>query len=63
MTMLPEPTEVIPTRNPATRPMMDIQANDFMVGGRTATRSSIFCWKNRKVGMQISKTPTATVMK
>ncbi len=30
--MLPEPTEVMPTRNPATRPMSDIHANDFIVG-------------------------------
>ena len=40
MTMLPEPTEVMPTRNPATRPMSDIQANDFIVGG--VRRSPIF---------------------
>ena len=32
MMMLPEPTEVMPTRNPATRPMADMPANDFMVG-------------------------------
>lgn len=63
MTMLPEPTEVMPTRNPATSPINDIQAKDFMVGGFAAARSSIFFWKNKKVGMQISKTPTATVMK
>ena len=59
MTMLPEPTEVMPTRKPATRPMSDIHANDFMVGGFAAARSSIFFWKNKKVGMQISRTPTA----
>ena len=33
MTMLPEPTDVMPTRKPATRPMSDIHANDLMVGG------------------------------
>ena len=39
MTMLPEPTEVMPTRKPATRPMRDIQAKDVIVGGRVAARS------------------------
>ena len=34
MMMLPEPTEVIPTRKPASRPMNDIPTNDFMVGLR-----------------------------
>ncbi len=63
MTMLPDPTEVMPTKNPATSPIRAIHANDFMVGGRTAARSSIFFWKNKKVGMHISKIPTATVMK
>jgi len=50
-------------QEPATKPISDIQANDFIVGGRAAARSSIFFWKNRNVGMQISRTPTAMVMK
>ena len=41
MMMLPEPTEVMPTRKPATSPITAIPANDFAVGGRCATRSSI----------------------
>jgi hypothetical protein len=49
--MLPDPTDVMPTRKPATRPISDIQANDFMVGGFTAARSSIFFWKKRKVAI------------
>ncbi len=37
MMMLPEPTDVIPTSAPASNPIMDIPAKDFMVGGRLAT--------------------------
>jgi hypothetical protein len=62
ITMLPEPTDVMPTRKPAIKPIKDIQAKDFIVGGREAARSSIFFWKNKNVGMQISNTPTAIVM-
>ncbi len=41
MMMLPEPTEVIPTKKPATRPITDMPMKDFMVGGRLATFSSM----------------------
>ncbi len=34
MMMLPDPTEVMPTRNPATRPIIAMPMKDFMVGGR-----------------------------
>ena len=41
MMTLPDPTEVIPTRNPAVRPITIIPANDFIVGGWATTFSSI----------------------
>ena len=63
MIMLPEPTEVMPTRNPANSPIPDIPAKDFIVGGRPATCSSILVWKSINVGMQTSNSPTAEVMK
>ena len=34
MMILPEPTEVIPTRMPAHKPITAMPINDFMVGGR-----------------------------
>ncbi len=37
MMMLPDPTEVMPTRNPATRPITAMPAKPFIVGGRFAT--------------------------
>ena len=33
MIMLPEPTDVIPTRKPATSPITAIPPNDLAVGG------------------------------
>ena len=37
MTMLPEPTEVMPTRKPATKPIDGHPDERLQVGGRTAT--------------------------
>src|SRR5438046_2045475 len=50
--MLPEPTDVIPTRKPANSPIPDIPANDFRVGGRPATCSSILDCNSNNVDMQ-----------
>src|SRR5207253_9149863 len=61
--MLPEPTDVIPTRKPANSPIPDIPANDFRVGGRPATCSSILDWNSNNVGMQTNNNPTADVIK
>ena len=63
MMMLPDPTEVIPTKKPATKPIADMPAKDFMVGGRFATCSSIRRCRSSSVGTQTSKSPTAEVMK
>ena len=63
MMMLPEPTEVMPTRNPATRPITAMPAKLFVVGGRFTTRSSILLWNSSSVGITISSTPTAVLMK
>ena len=63
MMTLPEPTEVMPTRNPANRPITAIPANDFIVGGRTTTFSSIRRWNSSSSGMTIRRTPTAILMK
>ena len=63
MMMLPEPTEVMPTKNPASSPMADIPTNDFMVGGR-ARRALQFVFEIiKKLERTISKIPTAIVMK
>ena len=48
MMMLPEPTEVMPTRKPANSPIADIPANDCKVGERCATCSSILLWNKKK---------------
>ena len=57
MMMLPDPTDVMPTRKPATRPINDIPAKPFMVGGRFATRSSIRFWNNNRIGIQSAGCP------
>ena len=49
--MLPEPTEVMPTRKPATNPITAIPMKLFVVGGRLPTRSSIFFEKVRYATM------------
>ena len=61
--MMPDPTEVMPTRNPANRPIIVIPINDFIVGGQFATRSWISPWDNSKMGMQTSSNPIADLMK
>ncbi len=38
MMMLPEPTDVMPTRNPPTSPMTANQARDFALGGFCTAR-------------------------
>ena len=48
MMMLPEPTEVMPTRNPTVRPITAMPAKPFMVGGRLAIRSSILLWRQQQ---------------
>ncbi len=48
--MLPEPTEVIPTRNPPISPMTLMKAKDFMVGWRPTRWSSIRLWNKSSAG-------------
>jgi len=60
--MLPEPTDVMPTRNPATRPMTAIPAKLFIVGRRWATLSSIRFCRSSRIGITINKTPIAVLI-